>query len=411
MSLINNMLRDVSQRDTTEKPRLAADTLAVVAPRNGWRLLDKKKHLLGIGVAGFCLAGVMHFMLFEENTTLQSLMENDPFYALARNAYDKVYALFTPDVHFENLPAEAQEAMDLQHINKSVLTEMQIDGDFYQAPSKVLYFTHQVMDGFFQKDSIQGLHSILAQPETPTVASTLMLAAPIEEVAAVDIKKPAKNTMRRNDRTEQFQADIALSQAAAFVQSGHTESARNTLQSALQAQPLDHDIRAALADLYLESKDLNIAEKLVRAGLDLIPDQPALVRVLARVQAAQGKYESAITLLLNAPPILRDQPEHYSLLAALYQKEGRYDLAAQIYMDLVHFFPQNGRWWTGLGIALEETKDTQAAFDSYMRSLSIANLDPSLRSFALERIEGLSKNQAVVMNGGTMTSSDMVGAR
>ena len=49
----------------------------------------------------------------------------------------------------------------------------------------------------------------------------------------------------------------------------------------------------------------------------------------------------------------------------------------------------NGRWWFGLAVAFESINNPNAAIDAYKHAMSADDLNPTLQSYAIERIRQL----------------------
>lgn len=181
-------------------------------------------------------------------------------------------------------------------------------------------------------------------------------------------------------------AEAAYAQGLAALRVGDLAGARRAFQQAMAAVPGHPKSAEALARLELRAGRREAAEAVLREALARQPGHGALVRLLARIQAQRGALEAAIATLRQALP--GGDAALYGLLGALEQRAGRPAQAAQAYRAALARQPREGRWWVGLGIALEHLARHEEARAAYRRARALA-LDPPLARFVQERLEAL----------------------
>jgi len=144
-----------------------------------------------------------------------------------------------------------------------------------------------------------------------------------------------------------------------------------------------------LSMIYLQQGKLSKADKVLQIGLQQSPSSINLIKLKARVLITQDKYNKALSLLQKSAPAITDEPEYYALMAAIYDRIEQPNMAARLYKQLAVQQPNNGLWWMGLGMALEEMDRTNAALEAYQRATELSNLNPQSRAYVQGRIENI----------------------
>ena len=83
------------------------------------------------------------------------------------------------------------------------------------------------------------------------------------------------------------------------------------------------------------------------------------------------------------------EQDYYALMAAYFEKTGQIEQAGKIYSALVKANPNNGSFWLGLAVALEQTKKSNLAIQAYQRVLDNYESKPIIQAYAAERLTKL----------------------
>ncbi len=71
---------------------------------------------------------------------------------------------------------------------------------------------------------------------------------------------------------------------------------------------------------------------------------------------------------------------------ALAQQLNNNELAMSSYQLLVKEEPYDGRWWLGLGIALERSEVAEKALDAYKQALLMGRISQQSQKFIQQRL-------------------------
>ena len=216
-----------------------------------------------------------------------------------------------------------------------------------------------------------------ALPRDP-VAAPPTDAADAAADATPSIKQPSRANAGRD----------TAARARAAREDGRWAEAASLYRQALDSDPEAWRLRRELANVEQQRGDHQAALDVLDAGLEQGVHTSALARAKARLLMAEAPAE-AIDVLEAHPPQGFGEGRWHALLASLYREQGRAQDAAALYRGMVREQPQNGVWWLGLGVSLEETGDRDRALAAYQRALRVGELDGDLMAFLRRRVERL----------------------
>lgn len=189
-------------------------------------------------------------------------------------------------------------------------------------------------------------------------APAAMTAEPAPAAAAHIDKQPKGGPAREQAETEYRRG----MQAAG---SGDSAAALPALRRALEIDPQHVRARQALLSVLAGSRQWDEVKQVARNGLALDPAKSGWAVILARLQHEQGDTEGAVKTLEAHAAHAAGDADYQGLLAFLLQKSQRPAEAAQRYQAALGLRPGEGRWWYGLGLALEAAgrgDEAKAAF-------------------------------------------------
>ncbi len=116
------------------------------------------------------------------------------------------------------------------------------------------------------------------------------------------------------------------------------------------------------------------------------PSRVAAAKRLARLHAESGQWESAWRVLERSAPHATKDAEYQGFAGTVLRKLKRSQDAAEHYRRAIALQPNEGRWWVGLGLALEDLgrrKEAKQAFSAAREREQ--TLAPALQKLAEKR--------------------------
>ncbi|MHB8424985.1 MAG: tetratricopeptide repeat protein [Gammaproteobacteria bacterium] len=225
------------------------------------------------------------------------------------------------------------------------------------------------------------------------VNSNKQLEIVFASAAAPPTPAPAANSRVTKSRARiapAVRSIHAYNRGIRALRQGRIQAAEEFFRSALNSNPYNGAAREALAELYARTGLEPEAETLLGAGLALHGEnQSAFAKLYASLLARQGAASQAIRMLRAHEPRMQTDPEYYALLAGLLQHSGDYPAAADLYRRLVALDPAQGVWWAGLGISLEQIGKPDAALHAYLRARAAGGLSDAVAQYVQNRIHAL----------------------
>lgn len=234
------------------------------------------------------------------------------------------------------------------------------------------------------------------QAPTPTVAtapSPAPLPAPVvssPEVAPAQAAAPTPTVVRRPERAETLRlatslpslervkpksGDVVASVAAPAIEKSVTEP-----DPTVQAEA---DLRRA-RELLGQGKR-GEAETYFKQGLARLPAQTEAAMTLARLQVDRGDLGGAWETLQRSLPHAQQHAGYRAFCGTVLQRLNRSREAVEHYQAALRLNPGEGRWWVGLGIALEGAGQAGEAREAYQRGRASGNLPPEMAVFAEQK--------------------------
>lgn len=224
---------------------------------------------------------------------------------------------------------------------------------------------------------------ITQQAKLPQTHPPLMPAGKSTEGSVTVHPQPVSPTVHAHQAYNRAMQDLAA---------GHVLSGNTALHRALEINPQLVPARLLLAGLEAKAGRPQSALSLLDAGLALHPDNSrrlSLVRLKARILLDAGHPKRALEVLKKNAPAVSAAPDYHALLAGLEVQVGHYRQAAHRYAALLTLNPDRAVWWLGLGIALDQSGQDQAALKAYRNALQYPGLSSVSETYARRRIKAL----------------------
>lgn len=193
------------------------------------------------------------------------------------------------------------------------------------------------------------------------------------------VEKSASLTTPR----ERADADYRKAQAAAAAgRGGETVEA---LQAALRQDPGHVPARQALIRTLVDLRHLEEAEAVLRDGLEQQPAQVSWAMSLARLQVERNDWSAALKTLGRSAAFGARSADYQGFTGHVEHRLGHYRDAIIHYQGATRLAPAEGRWWLGLGLALEADGQGGEAKEAFRRALASGNLATELVAIAEAR--------------------------
>lgn len=354
MSVINQMLRDLDAREANAQervglpPRLRTLPPAKVARAAQWRML-----VLGIGI-GAALAGVAAGFF------RQADMASPAPAAVSAVPVAPVAAPPAPSLALPALPpvvvaADAADAQPPTPPPEPVRVPAKPAAARPAVPAK----------------------SVIAAPESKAVPATAAAPSPEPAEARIDKRSKGGPPGREVAETEYRKGMLAAG-------NGDNAAALQSLRRALELEPHFPKARQALLSVLAGGKHWAEVRQVAADGLALDPARSDWASILARLQHDQGDSAAALETLERHAAFATRDADYQGLLAYLLQKQQRHAEAVPRYQAALALRPGEGRWWYGLGLALEAAGRGGEAREAYAQGRESGNLPADLLA-ALEQ--------------------------
>lgn len=209
-------------------------------------------------------------------------------------------------------------------------------------------------------------------PVAKAVPTPVTMAAESMPAGAAHIDKQPKGGPSREQAETEYRKGM---QAAG---SGDSAAALPALRRALEIDAQHVRARQALLSVLAGSRQWDEVKQVARNGLALDPTQSGWAVILARLQHEQGDTGGAVKTLEAHAVHAAGDADYQGLLAFLLQKSQRPAEAAQRYQAALGLRPGEGRWWYGLGLALEAAGRGDEAKVAFGRARDTGNLSADM---------------------------------
>jgi MSHA biogenesis protein MshN len=326
MSLINQMLKDLDQRQASH-----ADSLGQISSVN----LPVKQHRITYVISTIILisAVILAGIVWQQRT-------------------QPMIVLTTPVV----TPLPTQQGLILTQ----ELSHLPINKTSPVAPKPTLPVNNT---------TTLATTTIPALPIAAPTANTTLISKKIEPLTTAQL---AENSYRK---------------AISLMQQGRTEDSIIELNQALTLDPHHHEARLTLAGLLIDAKRANEAERQLQQALALDPAQSDTSMLLARLQADRGGNVEAIKTLQRGLPNAENQADYQALLATLLDRSGQHKAAIEHYLTALRYAPQSGTWWIGLGIALQADGQADKGRTAFLRARATNSLNADLSAYVDQQLK------------------------
>jgi MSHA biogenesis protein MshN len=403
MSVINKMLKDLDKRQQPHGIESMAKPQNALLPQRQSKLPLVVTSLLSLLIGGF----IVFFVIEPSNPSaignvLTAQQSEAPNNQIADSLSDSDYIASSTA---QDVATDAQPLTDNMAVAQTSVTRV-VNINNEQAappeltppainPAKVI---EDVTDHTTARTSPEGSKSTSRQAIEANIASTESPAtAAVNKRASSMSIEPAK----RATRTSYTSSNMAIKEvkltseqlaqkqmilANDAQQQGLHSDALTYYKTALSYNPALHQARRQAAALYYGQNKLSESAQLLKQGQLLFPDEYEYSLLLARVLQAAGQNKQALSSLKLIPDTSALAVKKWHQQSDLAQKVQDFPVAEQSFRQLAKHEPSQGRWWMGLGYALDAQKNYTEAKNAYNQALSQGNLSSQAQAYVDNRL-------------------------
>lgn len=181
-------------------------------------------------------------------------------------------------------------------------------------------------------------------------------------------------------------AEIDYRRGVLAQRQGNADEAAGAHRAALVDHPEHAAARQTLAALLIEAKRFDDAEELLRHGTELASVRMASTLALARLKVERNQAPAALELLQKNAASGERSAEYQGFAGALLNRAGRAAEAVERYQAATRLAPGEGRWWAGLGIALDAAGKGPEAREAYLKARVLPGLPADLAQHVEQRL-------------------------
>lgn len=176
-------------------------------------------------------------------------------------------------------------------------------------------------------------------------------------------------------------------QANQLVAQGQTEFAIEKLQHFIATADQPRESVKTLLDIFAMQENTSAIQSLVAQAHYLSIVEQAFYK--AKIATIQQQDEQAIQLLETHLGEAERDENYRALLAGLYQRTGMHLEAANHYRRLLGVFGDKPAYWLGFALAQDALNQPQVAVQAYQRVNQYVDLQPQVRTYIQQRIADL----------------------
>lgn len=186
--------------------------------------------------------------------------------------------------------------------------------------------------------------------------------------------------------TTKQQADLLYRQAE---NNSDDYSVSYKLEQALKLDPRHLKARLLLAKTLHKHGQTNKTAEFLDQSLILFPDNLQFINTRAQLYLQQKNPSGALKTLQHIGLANSSNETYLSLLAATYQQMGSYPDAAKVYQRLVIVNPEKAESWLGLALSQDKLGNLKMAREAYQQALSKNILNESITAYIKQRLNEL----------------------
>ncbi|MFA7290762.1 MAG: tetratricopeptide repeat protein [Rhodocyclaceae bacterium] len=219
-----------------------------------------------------------------------------------------------------------------------------------------------------------------AAPRATPSAVLAPLPSPAKTLSpGVVDKTPVAKTVR-----ERAEADYR--RAVALVNGARVQEATDLLLDVLHQDGGHVASRQLLVRLLIEQRRNDEAMAFLAEGLATQPGQVAWAMTLARLQVDRGDLAAAARTLRGSQSFAAGNADYLGFAGHVQHRLGQPKEAIDFYQAAVRIAAADGRWWLGLGLALEADHRAADAREAFLRARASGSLNADLLAIVDQKL-------------------------
>ena len=404
MSLINQMLRDLEHRRTSEASSPLGGLSASGAATQSIHFSVNYIMLAVVVVVLFVLGVMAAYLLGSQ----QSSVSTDGNISLpAEKAVSMVVEEIKPEQVVKSLPSV------VEHIIENNVQAEAVNDEAKSVAAEVIE-QNEVAQGFVQeKTQVTGIVAeklsdksmpiaVMASDQKTILGDSGTSEQSVENAELIVVKpvnvsanaEPIVETEANINKTvrpltDEEQAQLAFQRSVRLLGQGKQQAAQAALSDALAFLPTHIQARETQAALLLNNGQVSEAASSLSEALQITPGATPLAKLYARILVDQGDVNEALLVLERARPTVSADPEYHALMAALYRQEKKHAQAALIYQQILMQRPGVASWWMGLALAQDAMGERAQALNAFQRAQRAGGLSAQVLQYVQSRITAL----------------------
>lgn len=372
MSVINNMLKNIEQRETKQ---LNIENGITVKPVYDIRNIAFK----------VIVVVIMLLVIYAAYVFLPASTEtHSPVVKQTKNISTK------PDALVEKQSLEkpiAYPAINDEQLS-SIPTENQGKVKTKQVPVEQLTVESEVK-----------AQPVIAKGLAKKAENDVLVKAPnVKDTQNVsnDIIKPTKKAQQKNVmvkseavvKSDQVKQAELLTGAKQAIQFGLYDEAISDLNLILIQSPLHIEARNLLAGTYFKQQDINSAQLVLQEGIALNANVLEWRIMLSKILIMQGEYD-VVLQLLSAEFESQANLDFWVLQGTAAQSASQHKQALNSFKHLTQLQPSQAKWWLALATSKDALGEYLDAKQLYKVALDLGGLNTAMTQHALQRLVAL----------------------
>jgi MSHA biogenesis protein MshN len=187
-------------------------------------------------------------------------------------------------------------------------------------------------------------------------------------------------------KTQRERAEADYRRAVGLVNNARIQEATDLLLDTLRQDGGHVASRQLLVRLLAEQQRKDEAMALLAEGLISQPGQITWAMMLARLQVDRGDLAAAARTLQGSQSFAAGNADYQGFSGHVQQRLGQPKEAINFYLAATRIAPADGRWWLGLGLALEADHRTADAREAFLRARASGSLNADLLAIVDQKL-------------------------
>lgn len=225
-----------------------------------------------------------------------------------------------------------------------------------------------------------------AAESTPARATAFAAAPTAPQPSPAKTSAPGSVDKTPVAKTVRERAEADYRRAVVLVNGARIQEATDLLLDVLHRDGGHVASRQLLVRLLIEQRRNDEAMAFLAEGLIAQPGQIAWAMTLARLQVDRGDLAAAARTLQSSQSFAAGNADYQGFSGHVQHRLGQPKEAIAYYQAAARIAPSDGRWWLGLGLALEADHRTADAREAFLRARASGSLNADLLAIVDQKL-------------------------